>query len=403
MNCSDLTGTAGAAPSPTWIFSIAVLWLASLRVVTAKRASPQRRAIGRAFLFTTVAATIGGYSARRAFDAAVGVPDLSILVGHVFAVLAVMACLELLAAVTGGARRTLRRAVVVLASALAGMAALFAAIPRQPDHFDFGCWQAGSPLVIGYQLLFQVCLGTGFTAAIALFGPRGLTAVGLRFKVLAFLITAGCCFGVAYVGVRTWYVITHGFGLPYPMEGPVLGLVPLLLLEATTVLVGVGALVPPAARVGGLIARLLRLHRLRPLWKALSDAAPGNVLGPAPTLAADLLNVVAIERRLYRRVIEIRDAQWELTGFVSTAMVEEARRALDEAPRGEVPDLALESLLLEVARQAKLAGLPHVGGDHAPTWSDEVDLDAEIRRLLAIQRIRRGPWVRDAAARVSTG
>src|SRR3954462_7143592 len=116
MNCSDLTGTAGAAPSPTWIFSIAVLWLASLRVVTAKRASPQRRAIGRAFLFTTVAATIGGYSARRAFDAAVGVPDLSILVGHVFAVLAVLACLELLAAVTGGARLTLRRAVVVLAS-----------------------------------------------------------------------------------------------------------------------------------------------------------------------------------------------------------------------------------------------------------------------------------------------
>ncbi|MEO6090443.1 MAG: MAB_1171c family putative transporter [Umezawaea sp.] len=403
MICSDLTGTAGVAPSPTWIFSIAVLWLVTLRLATAKRKSPQRRAITFTFLFLTLAATISGYSARRAFDDTTGVPDLSILVGHVFAVLAVMACLELVAAVADAGeakRRWLRRAHLVPASALAGMTVLFVAIPRQPDHFDFGCWQAASPLVVCYQLLFQVCLATGFAAAIVLFGSRRLTAVGIWFKATAAMITTGCSLGVAYISVRVWYVIAHGFDLPYPLEGPVYGLVPLLLLESTTVLLGVGALIPQAHRTGRLIARFVRYHRLRTLWETLSEAAPGNVLGPSPGRTADLLSVRAVERRLYRRVIEIRDAQWELNGFLSTPMVEDARGALDGGRWGKEAELALEALLLEVARQAKVSGLPHAGGELTPSWSGEVDLDAEARRLLAIQRIFGGSWVRETTAKV---
>jgi hypothetical protein len=402
MTCSDLTGTAGVAPSPTWIVSIAVLWLVTFRLLISKRRTPQRRAIAVTFLFVTLAATISGYSARRAFDTTVGIPDLSILVGHVFAVLAVMACLGLVAVVVEAGetnRRLLRGARSVLASALTGMAVLFVLIPRRADHFDFGCWEARSPLVVAYQLLFQVCLGTGFGAAVVLFGSRRLTAVGVWFKASAFLIAAGCCFGVGYVGVRTWYVVAHGLDLPYPLEGPVYGLVPLVLLESTMVLLGVGALIPQAMRAGGWVGRLVRFHRLRTLWETLSDAAPGNVLGPVPTRLADLVSVVAVERRLYRRVIEVRDAQWELNGFVSASMVEDARRAVD-ASRAAEPDLALEALLLEVARQAKRDGLPHAGGDHASSWSGEADLDEEARRLLAIQRVFAGPWVREVSARV---
>ncbi|HWO60045.1 MAG TPA: MAB_1171c family putative transporter [Umezawaea sp.] len=402
MTCSDLTGTAGVAPSPLWIASIAVLWLVAVRLLVSKRRTPQRRAIAFTFLFVTLAATISGHSARRAFDAAIGIPDLSILVGHVFAVLAVVACLELLAVVAEAGetrRRLLRGARSVLASALAGMAVLFVLIPRQADHFDFGCWEARSPLVVVYQLLFQVCLATGFAAAVVLFGSRRLTAVGAWFKASAFLIAAGCCFGVGYVGIRMWYVVAHGFDLPYPLEGPVYGLVPLVLLESTMVLLGVGALIPQAMRAGRLVGRLVRFHGLRSLWQTLSEAAPGNVLGPVPTRTADLLSVVAIERRLYRRVIEIRDAQWELNGFVSAAMVEDARRAVDESGPDE-PDLALEALLLEVARRAKEGGLPHAGGDHGSSWSGEADLDEEARRLLAIQRVFAGPWVREASARL---
>ncbi|MCS7480668.1 MAB_1171c family putative transporter [Umezawaea endophytica] len=402
MTCSDLTGTAGVAPSPLWIASIAVLWLVTLRLLVSKRRTPRRRSIAFTFLFVTLAATISGYSARRAFDAAIGVPDLSILVGHVFAVLAVVACLRLVVVVVEAGEtgwRLLRGARWVLASALAGMAVLFVLIPRRADHFDFGCWEARSPLVVVYHLLFQVCLGTGFAAAVVLFGSRRLTAVGAWFKASALLIAAGCCFGVAYVGVRVWYVVAHGFDLPYPLEGPVRGLVPLVLLESTIVLLGVGALIPQALRVGGLVGRLVRFHRLRALWEALSDAAPGNVLGPVPTRLADLVSVVAIERRLYRRVIEIRDAQWELNGFVSAAMVEDARRAV-ESHRAAEPDLALEALLLEVARQAKAGGLPHAGGDHVSSWSGEADLDEEARRLLVIQHVLAGPWAREASAAV---
>jgi hypothetical protein len=102
---------------------------------------------------------------------------------------------------------------------------------------------------------------------------------------------------------------------------------------------------------------------------------------------------------VYRRVIEIRDAQWELNGFVSASMVEDARRAVDGS-RADEPDLALEALLLEIARRARLSGLPHAGGDHASSWSGEADLDGEARRLLAIQRLFAGPWVREESVRV---
>lgn len=67
-----------------------------------------------------------------------------------------------------------------------------------------------------------------------------------------------------------------------------------------------------------------RSHRsLAPLWRDLITAAPDVVLSPGNRLRAA---AVPIQLRLYRRVIEIRDAMIVLRSYVAEATAEQARR-----------------------------------------------------------------------------
>jgi hypothetical protein len=78
-----------------------------------------------------------------------------------------------------------------------------------------------------------------------------------------------------------------------------------------------------------------------------------------------------------------------------------------EAPAGRPPGedraLTLEVLTLEIARQAKLAGLPRAGSQESGSWSGGADLDAEARVLLAVQRLRNDPWVAATAGSIVHG
>jgi len=65
---------------------------------------------------------------------------------------------------------------------------------------------------------------------------------------------------------------------------------------------------------------------------------------------------------------------------------------------GDNAGLALEALILEIARRAKLAGLPHAGPQDNAQWSGDPDLDTEARALLAVQRLRDNTWVQTTAA-----
>ena len=171
-----------------------------------------------------------------------------------------------------------------------------------------------------------------------------------------------------------------------------------MLLESSLSLTAVGALVPALHRAGTFLRRLVYHHRLRPLWIATAQAAPGNVLGTPLSPLADLIRVRGVEGRLYRRTIEIRDAQWELTGFVSPTTADAATAALRAA--GHDTDLATEALLLEVALRAALAGLPHADRRDNASWSGGADLDTEARTLLAVNRLRDDDTVRAIAGSV---
>jgi hypothetical protein len=65
-------------------------------------------------------------------------------------------------------------------------------------------------------------------------------------------------------------------------------------------------------------------------------------------------------------------------------------------PGGNV-DVMMEALLLEIARRAKRAGLPHIDTSDAAHWSGGPDLDTEARALLALHRCRSDDPVQAAA------
>jgi hypothetical protein len=400
--CTDLTGSMGAGPSPAWLTIVLVQWLLTFCLVSFLGRSPRRRPLAFLLLVFSASTTLDGYEVRRWTDLATGVPDLSIMVGYVLTVLGAIATLNMVAALTGPARRRwVRWARALLVSGTICLIALFWFIPRRLDHPDFGCWQARSPLVIGYQLLFQTLLAAGFLVTAILVGPRVKTAGSRLIRTALRLVLAGSAFGLLYAAQRDWWVIAHGFGLPYPLEGPRYGIVPVVLLESALILTGAGVLVPVLHRTGLFLRRLIYHHRLRPLWTALTEAAPGNVLGTPLSPPADLLRVRGVEGRLYRRTIEIRDAQWELAAFVSPAMAEAAAAALKNAgPSCGEADAVLEALLLEIARRAKPAGVTPLDSPGTAHWSGGSDLDTDARALLEVHHNRNNHQVQTIAAAI---
>ncbi|GAA2052381.1 hypothetical protein GCM10009839_69690 [Catenulispora yoronensis] len=404
MTCSEPVGEVGVGLSLVWLSILAVLWLVTLLLAAFPGRSPRRRPIALLFLFVSGAATLGGYGVRRWLDKATGLPDGAILAGHILGVAGVLTVLELVASLsrtTGAKQRILRTAQSLLLVDIILLVALFAAIPRQLDHPDFGCWHAQSVLVVSYEVLYQAALGTGLTVAIVLFRTRVRTVSKPLLRNASYMIISGFAVGLSYVAVRCLYLVTHAFALPYPFAGR-FSFVPAVLLELMLGLFGLGTFILGFYRIGVFLRRLFRYHRLRPLWTLLDQAAPGYVLGPVRSTWADRLDIRGAEHRLYRRAIEIRDAQWELSKFSSPAMTERTIRETQNARHtpGHNAHLLSETLDLETARRAKLAGLPRTDtrpSQDSVTWSGGIDLDSESRALLAIQRLRQDPWVQETA------
>jgi hypothetical protein len=77
------------------------------------------------------------------------------------------------------------------------------------------------------------------------------------------------------------------------------------------------------------------------------------VLGDPPSRLADLLTVRGVDLRLYRRIIEIRDAQWEL-GLAAPASA--AASAGASAPA----DATLDEQARLLLREGRVVATPEV-------------------------------------------
>ncbi|EOD70030.1 MAB_1171c family putative transporter [Amycolatopsis vancoresmycina] len=369
--------------------ALGVLWLVVMTGLPRLLGSVPQRAVTAFFGFLFLSAPTSLPGVRRTVDSVTGVPDLAILLGHLGTLLAFIAILELAAGVEGGRRVLLRRGQLAFTLVLTGLVTLFVFIPRRLDQPDFGLWQVRHPLVVTYQLLFQTCLGLGLSLAVAFLVPNWRKSRRGPLRTALLLLWLSAAVGLLYVASRLWYVVGHGFGFLHQVARPVYGTVTFLLLWTTVALAGSAALV----RVGYAVTRHVRhriaYHRLGGLWRTLTEAVPGTVLdprsGPFPARA--------FRRRLYRRIIEIRDAQMELTSYVPPAEHQAAEAAL----RGREA-AALDACVLHLGLRFKDRATPHPQETRPPARTTDGSLDGELADLLRLRTSMDDPEVIRAAA-----
>ena len=144
------------------------------------------------------------------------------------------------------------------------------------------------------------------------------------------------------------------------------------------------------------------LRALRPLWSAVTAAAPHIVLGPPPDCWGDLLVMGAkVRMRLRRRIVEIRDAALLLRSHVSDASAAAARTALAAAGlAGEELDAAAEAAWLRAACAARRAGYPPAHPAPVRPLRGSDDLTGEARWLRLVAAASNRPATVSAAAEI---
>lgn len=374
---------------------LGVLWLVIVVRLCTAWGSAQQRVTTLAFVCFALSGTFVIRPVRYGFDAATGVGDLSILVGHVFAMLGMVVALELAVGMAPRRRAYVRGAQTFLATAVMAMTVLFLIIPRRLDEPDFGYWHARHGAVVSYQLLDLVCLGVGLCFAVAILFPQWRSAGrGALRNALLFLWLAAAI-GLGYDASRLWYVIAHGFGFVAQGDRPLYGAMTFLLLYGALLAAGVGGLIRVMHSWGRFARRYVGYHRLRGLWTDLTGAVPSAVLEPPP---GPLASLFSLELRLYRLEVEIRDAQVELASYVPQWTRDAAREALDSAR--EEREGALDACILLMALNLQRNGAERTESPAMAYWSADASLDGEMESLLTLRRLMDARSVVDVAANV---
>jgi hypothetical protein len=309
---------------------------------------PRGRAIRLVALLVALSFTFNRREISFATDRLLHVADVSVPLKNLATVAASAAMVRLTGLLPGPAaeRPRLRRwAYALLAAAGAAMVVLFVLVPRDPARGDFVAERAGTPPVTAYSVLTQFGLFVGLACCLALFHPaagraeRGSLRAGLR------LLTVGALVGLLFMANRVAFQVSNALGSD-ALNGPGAENVSRVLLAAMLLLFAAGAALPALGGLRRWVSRYAALQRLRPRWLSLVSSVPHVVLGDPPGRLSDLLTVRGVDLRLYRRIIEIRDAQWEL-GLAAHApsteatLDEQARALLQEGSVVATPDVEL--------------------------------------------------------------
>ncbi|WP_433047525.1 MAB_1171c family putative transporter [Dactylosporangium sp. CS-033363] len=309
---------------------------------------PRGRAIRLVALLAALSFTFNRREISFATDRLLQVADISVPLKNLATVAASAAIVHLAGLMPGpvGERPRLRRwAYVLLGLAGATMIVLFLLVPRSPARGDFVAEHAGTPLVTAYGVLTQFGLFVGLATCLALFHPAagraapGLLRIGLR------LLTAAGLVGLLFILNRVAFQVSNALGSEI-MNGPGAESLSRVILATMLLLFASGAALPAIGGVRRRLSHYLALQRLRPMWADAVAKVPHVVLGDPPGRLADVLTIRGVDLRLYRRIIEIRDAQWELgqaqqaPADADTSLVEQARALLRAGSVVATPELA---------------------------------------------------------------
>jgi len=321
-------------------------------------------------------------------DRLVGIPNIGAFCIHVTAVassFAVQVLLMLWACPPAQAWPRIRWRLVGLGVVLSVMTTLFvlAGVRERAPHFLLQ--HADHPLVAAYILFYSGSLTVGLVA-ITRMCWRYAAVVGSPWLRRGLRITAaGCAFTLVYCAARIADVVAALLGVdPAGWEF----VVPLCAGVGT--LLGFLGLTLPAwgPRLFGWVAQYRAYQQLYPLWTALYRAVPEIALHPPRSPLADRIMARDLDLRLYRRVIEIRDAQLALRGWLDRGVAESA---LAQGHRAGLQGAALaafvEASQLVAALHARAAGAEAgTPTPEAAAGQGGSDLAGEIEWLVRVAR-----------------
>ncbi|MFD0415284.1 DUF6545 domain-containing protein [Streptomyces sp. NPDC127108] len=217
---------------------------------------------------------------------------------------------------------------------------------------------------------------------------RALRFIGLRlFGLSAAFAGSYWLLSAAYIGVRHSWI------------PPITPLLPgcYAFSRASAICVPLGASAAVALR------RVRTLWQLWPLWRDLVNAVPDVSLAQTRQRSLALLQHSGpLDLRLYRTVIEIRDAILDLRAHIPHAILTEVRIRLERegAPPAE-EDARVTACWLRIPRRMKAEGTPPLRGDLTAPVLGGTDLPGEIEFLRKVAKADASPQIRRIAAHLS--
>ena len=295
------------------------------------------------------------------------------------------------------AHRKARNRIIVCGLALAGMTVLFFRLsPSVQRPMDFSVYYGHNPYYFAYLLLYT-----------SLYTSSQVIIAQTAWKCAK--ETENLCLrrGLDFVAMGAWITLGYSAIRVGNLFGPLVGFdfsrrdeIALLSGNIGSFLIILGFTFPGwGARLqlaGRWRMHLLNYHRLYPLWEAMHRDLPEIALFPPGSRICDILKISGVEYRLYRRVIEIRDAQLALLPYAERAAVDSANESARRAGLSEEEVRAITAATaIRTALERRSVGrpspeelvLPHPAGGTAS------DLDSEVTELLRIAQALSRPRI----------
>jgi hypothetical protein len=248
-------------------------------------------------------------------DRAVRVPNFASLAGDCIVAASACAALCFLAYLNYPPARAHRVNLVFAAitgAVIVIMTVIFFAIPPRPETPNYWTLYAGPPQTATFRIVYLAFLSfvlvqiARLTLSFAAMSARPSMRIGLR------LVAAGGVIGQLWVALEVARALVPAFGGPRPpLATETVGRV---LVAVLVGLIALGSTLPSwGPRLGvdeapALIGDFISLQRLYPLWKTLGGLVPAVLLVTPRSRLAELLDLRDMHFRLYRRVVEMRDA-----------------------------------------------------------------------------------------------
>jgi len=340
-----VSGAVAAAAATLWLL-VGVKFAGTIR----SGSSPARWLLAT-FAFLALGITIFIPAVEQRLTAAAPVEQIKEPLART-AIIAAAFCAQTLLSLTGDpiswARRRLRWGIC--AAALGVLWVTFALGPASPSA-QFGSHPVHDVSMTLFILAFLTYLA--YAVATVMTGcwryahpASGVMQWGLR------LISVGCAASLAYVVVKLMAIVGFAAGIPIPPEAE--GAAAKALVAVGALLVAVGSAATATSQRASELRKWRRDYvahrRLYPLWADLVGAVPTVALDPAAGQWQDASRIRDLHLRLYRRLIELRDAWLALRPFMDDDL---AKAVTPVSGQLDVAGLAaLEAVMLRAGIEA---------------------------------------------------